>query len=93
MTDSPQTVRKPLWQRINKLFLVVVVLPTLVSSLYFGLIASDVYISQSKFVIYNPLSTSTAYIGMDGSDNMIFIESGSKYLKFVESSDTRYNLR
>lgn len=51
MTD-PQP--KPLWRRINRLFLVLVAVPTLVSGLYFGLIASDVYISQSKFVIYNP---------------------------------------
>lgn len=58
MTESQQPARKPLWQRINKLFLLVVIIPTLVSSVYFGLIASDVYISQSKFIIYNPQSAS-----------------------------------
>jgi capsular polysaccharide transport system permease protein len=45
---------KPLWQRINRLFLILVAAPTLVSTIYFGLIASDVYVSVSKFVIYNP---------------------------------------
>lgn len=62
MTD-PQP--KPLWRRINRLFLVLVALPTLVSGLYFGLIASDVYISQSKFVIYNP-QTPTPASGLGG---------------------------
>jgi capsular polysaccharide transport system permease protein len=31
-----------------------VLLPTLVASLYFGVIASDVYISESRFVVRNP---------------------------------------
>lgn len=54
MTDTQQPAQKSLWQRVNKLFLFVVALPTLISSVYFGLIASDVYISQSKFIIYSP---------------------------------------
>ena len=40
--------------RINWLFLVVVLLPTLFSGLYFGLIASDIYISESRFVVRSP---------------------------------------
>jgi len=40
--------------RINRLFLVVVFLPTLLSALYFGLIASDVFISESRFVVRSP---------------------------------------
>jgi capsular polysaccharide transport system permease protein len=35
----------------NKLFLATVVVPTALSILYFGLIASDVYITESKFVV------------------------------------------
>jgi capsular polysaccharide transport system permease protein len=58
VTEPQHPQRKPFWQRINKLFLVLVIIPTLASSLYFGLIASDVYISQSKFVIYNPQTPS-----------------------------------
>lgn len=46
----------PIWKRINKLFLATVVIPTALAGLYFGLIASDVYISESSFVIYNPQS-------------------------------------
>ena len=40
--------------RTNKLFLYSVILPTFLSILYFGLIASPVYISESRFVVYSP---------------------------------------
>ncbi|OYX92442.1 MAG: hypothetical protein B7Y74_12115, partial [Novosphingobium sp. 35-62-5] len=35
-------------------FLLAVILPTLLATLYFGFIASDVYISESRFVIKSP---------------------------------------
>ena len=35
----------------NKLFLVTVVMPTFFATIYFGVIASDVYITESKFVV------------------------------------------
>lgn len=35
----------------NKLFLATVIAPTLVSILYFGVVTSDVYITESKFVV------------------------------------------
>lgn len=38
----------------NKLFLLTVVLPTLISILYFGIIKSDVYVSESRFVVRSP---------------------------------------
>jgi len=39
---------------INRLFLVTVLIPTIIATIYFGLIASDVYISESRFVIRSP---------------------------------------
>lgn len=45
---------KALTRRFNKIFLITVALPTLVACLYFGVIASDVYISESRFVVRNP---------------------------------------
>lgn len=36
---------------VNRMFLLTVVLPTLLSIIYFGLMASDVYISESHFVV------------------------------------------
>lgn len=38
----------------NKLFLICVFIPTLIAGIYYGLIASDVYISQSSFVVRTP---------------------------------------
>jgi capsular polysaccharide transport system permease protein len=38
-------------RRINLLFIFVVVVPTVLSIIYFGLIASDVYVSDSYFVV------------------------------------------
>lgn len=43
----------------NRLFTAVVVVPTLISAIYFGLVASDVYISESKFVVRSPKSTAS----------------------------------
>lgn len=43
-----------LWVRKRRWFLLAVVLPTLLAALYYGLIASDVYISESRFVIKSP---------------------------------------
>jgi capsular polysaccharide transport system permease protein len=40
--------------KLDKLFLLVVALPTLCALLYFGFFASDVYISESQFVIRSP---------------------------------------
>jgi len=48
----------------NRLFVVVVLLPTIVSSVYFGLIASDVYVSESRFVVRSPGQSSTSPLGM-----------------------------
>lgn len=39
---------------ISPLFIITVLVPTLIAVLYFGLIASDVYISESRFVIRSP---------------------------------------
>lgn len=36
---------------LRPLFLICVVLPTLLATLYFGLLASDVYISESRFIV------------------------------------------
>lgn len=78
MTKSQHPPRKPFLQRVNKLFLFLVVIPTLASSLYFGLIASDVYISQSEFVIYNP-QTPTASTGLGGLLQGVGLGNNSSY--------------
>lgn len=43
-----------LFKSMNRLALVTVILPTLVAVLYYGLLAEDVYISESRIVVRNP---------------------------------------
>ena len=78
MTAPPQAASRRFSPRINKLFLILVIIPTLTSSLYFGLIASDVYISQSKFVIYNP-QTPAPGSGLGGLLQGVGIGNNSSY--------------
>lgn len=48
---------------INRLLLLTVVLPTLLSGIYFGFIASDIYISESRFVVRSPQRQATTGLG------------------------------
>lgn len=50
--------------RINWLFILTVIVPTLISVIYFGLIASDVYISESRFVVRSPERQTSSPLGM-----------------------------
>lgn len=64
--NSKQPLQRSFIQRIkgtNRLFLYTVVVPTLISILYFGIIASDVYISESRFVVRSPDRQSTSGLG------------------------------
>lgn len=40
--------------RVNRLFLWTVIVPTLLAAVYFGLIASDMYISEARFMVRSP---------------------------------------
>lgn len=53
----------PRFRRINWLFVCTVVLPTILAILYFGLIASDVYISESRFVVRSPERQTASPLG------------------------------
>jgi capsular polysaccharide transport system permease protein len=48
------SLAKRLVQRIDGLFAAFVVVPTLLAAAYYGVIASDVYISESRFVVRSP---------------------------------------
>lgn len=48
---------------MNRLFLFTVVLPTLFSGIYFGFIASDIYISESRFVVRSPQRQTSTSLG------------------------------
>jgi capsular polysaccharide transport system permease protein len=50
--------------RADRLFIVAVVIPTIVAVLYFGFLASDVYVSESQFVIRSPDKQSMTGLGV-----------------------------
>ena len=60
---STVKVREKL-RRMNWLFLLTVVIPTSIALLYYGLFASDVYVSESSFVVRSPDKPSTSGFGV-----------------------------
>ncbi|MEC3948370.1 capsule biosynthesis protein [Sphingobium sp. HWE2-09] len=53
--ETPVRHETPLqWFKKRRMFLLCVVLPTVLAILYYGLIASDIYISESRFTIKSP---------------------------------------
>ncbi|MBI5268246.1 MAG: hypothetical protein HY856_01070 [Burkholderiales bacterium] len=58
---------RQLWQRVrrrfNGIFLATVVAPTLIALVYFGPVASDVYISESRFVVRSPQRSAPSGLG------------------------------
>lgn len=79
------------WVRRRRWFLVIVVAPTLLAALYYGLIASDIYVSESRFVIKSPdekrgqmstLANLVQTTGLSGGQ-----EQTNEVLTFVRSRD------
>ncbi|MDP2370555.1 hypothetical protein [Rhodoferax sp.] len=67
---------------VNRLFLLTVVLPTGLAGLYYGSIASDVYTSESRFVVRSPERQSASPLGA------LFKGSG-----FSRSQDDSYTVQ
>ncbi|WP_252364969.1 capsule biosynthesis protein [Sphingobium yanoikuyae] len=79
------------WLKKRRWFLLMVVLPTMLAALYYGLIAADVYISESRFVIKSPdqkrsqtstLANLVQTTGLSGGH-----EQTSEVLTYVQSRD------
>jgi len=51
------------WKK-KRLFWITVVLPTVVASLYFGLLAADVYVSESRFIVRSPERQTASPLGV-----------------------------
>jgi capsular polysaccharide transport system permease protein len=51
-------------KKIDRLFVVFVFLPVLIATMYFGFFATDVYISESKFVVRSPEKPAASGLGM-----------------------------
>ena len=61
-SSQPKPLNKYL-KNLNGLFLLSVALPTVLAVIYFGLITSDVYISESRFVVRSPKQQTPTGIG------------------------------
>lgn len=55
---SNQPKKKRLLRKLNPLLWLTVIFPTLFSAIYFGLFASDIYVSESSFVVRSPRNQS-----------------------------------
>lgn len=79
------------WLRKRRWFLLFVIGPTILAGIYYGLIASDIYVSESRFVIKSPdqkrsqmstLANLVQATGMSGGQ-----EQSNEVLTFVQSRD------
>ena len=50
--------------KVSRLFLLTVIVPTALATLYFGFLASDVYVSQTQFVVRSPDKPATSGLGV-----------------------------
>ena len=62
--QSLSATKTKLFSRVDRLFLLTVVVPTALAVLYFGLLASDVYVSESRFVVRSPDKPATSGLGV-----------------------------
>ncbi len=51
-------------RKINPLFLITVVVPTALAIIYYGFIASDIYVSQTQFVVRSPDKPAASGLGV-----------------------------
>lgn len=51
-------------QRPSRLFTITVIVPVILSIIYFGFLASDVYVSESQFVVRSPEKPSASGLGV-----------------------------
>ena len=86
---------KSIGRYFDPLFWLCVVLPTVVLSVYYGLIASDVYTSESKFVIRSPSQQSATGIGVMLQNIGFSSSSDDSYLvrDYLSSRDAVQNLK
>lgn len=51
-------------RRLDPLFAALVIVPTMLASLYFGVLASDVYVSESRFIVRSPSKPNLSPLGV-----------------------------
>lgn len=76
-------------KNVDRFFLIAVIIPTIIAAIYLGLFASDIYISESRFVVRSPDKPASSGLGVllkssgftSGSDEIYAAES------FIASRD------
>jgi capsular polysaccharide transport system permease protein len=87
--------------RINRLFVWSVALPTVAASLYFGLLAHDIYVSESQFVVRSVQRPLTTGIGSllqasgvpQGNNDVYSVQDFLTSRDAVSELDQKYHLR
>jgi ABC-2 type transport system permease protein/capsular polysaccharide transport system permease protein len=51
-------------RRLDPLFIALVIVPTMIASLYFGVLASDTYVSESRFIVRSPSKPNLSPLGV-----------------------------
>jgi capsular polysaccharide transport system permease protein len=72
---------------INPLFVASVIVPTLIATIYFGVLASDVYVSESRFIVRSPGKPSISPLGafLGGSAMVGASEENDAVMEFLSS--------
>ena len=80
--------------RSHRIFWLTFVIPTLLSTLYFGLIASDMYVSESRFVVRSPDKQNASSLGalFNSSGFSRSSEETSEVASFILSRDAMREL-
>ncbi len=81
-------------RKLDRIFVFSVIVPTIAAALYFGLIASDVYISESRFVVRSPQRQSMSELGslLAGSGFARSQDDAYSVLDYVQSRDALLEL-
>jgi len=87
--------------RFNRLFVCLVVAPTALAVLYFGLLAHDVYVSESQFVVRTVQRSMPSGIGSllqstgltQGSDDVYSVENFLTSRDALQSLEQRHHIR
>ncbi|KVF54712.1 hypothetical protein [Burkholderia cenocepacia] len=93
MTTPPSDKKKSLIDRlkkINRLFAITVLAPTAIAVVYFGLVASDVYVSESRFVVRGAQrQTQTSVVGalLQGTGFSRAQDDTYPVIDYIESRD------
>lgn len=88
--EPTDVVRRSLLQRfraLSPLFAGLVIVPTLLASLYFGFLASEVYVSESRFIVRSPSKPNLSPLGMvlSGGNIVGASEESEAVTKFLGS--------